>query len=136
MYNVCMRINVSIDNRLLKDFDDYCDHLRYNRSELLSKLMRDVVYNVHKESMADSSTVERRPVKADAEGSSPSLPAKELKGWCMINRAHPFIKGREFEIKKFTWEDENGNPVVNGQWGCIECIKYYENLGKGKVIYG
>ena len=43
-----MRINISIDDKLLKDFDSYCEKYRFNRSEFVSRLMRDVIFGTPK----------------------------------------------------------------------------------------
>lgn len=72
---------------------------------------------------------------SDVIGTSPEIKESKIFGFCTINRTHPFTKGKEFEIVNFTWEDENGNPVVKEQWGCRKCVSYFENLDRGSIIY-
>lgn len=131
-----MRINISIDDNLLKGLDDYCTKYCFNRSELISKIVRDIVFTpytpftqkVNNEYTQNTQNNQETQVEAVYED-KPNI------GWCKINRTHPFIKGEKFEIRKFTWEDENGNPVIKEQYGCLDCIKFYENMGRGKVYY-
>ena len=46
-----------------------------------------------------------------------------------------FEKGVKQEVKRITWEDENGNPVVKEKWYCDKCIKLLENKGVGRVYF-
>ncbi len=65
---VYMRINVSIDDKLLKNFDDYCEKYRFNRSEFVSKLMREVVFGTPKpkrEVKTEVREVQKEEIKKD-----------------------------------------------------------------------
>lgn len=53
------------------------------------------------------------------------------RGWCELH----FEKGVEYDRAFITWEDENGNPVVEKKWACPKCVEKYENMERGKVFY-
>ena len=38
-----MRVNISLNNKLLKVVNSYCETMGYNRSELISELLRNKV---------------------------------------------------------------------------------------------
>lgn len=59
----------------------------------------------------------------------------ESMGWCMLNVAHPFAKGKNYRVFKMTWEDENGTPVVDKKWACPKCIEHYTTIGRGRVSF-
>lgn len=123
-----MRVNISIDDVLLKDFDEYCGKLRYTRSELLSKLMRDVVYPLHnaQEVRVDVPTEMKREY-----GTMPPEIDDENMGWCELH----FEKGVTYPRKLITWEDENGTPVISKKFACPKCVEKYESMGRGRVYY-
>ncbi len=110
-----MRINISIDNKLLNDFDAYCNEFRYNRSEFISKIIRDVVYNIH------TTKTETPIIRQESEHI----------GWCEVH----FEKGVTYPRKLITYEDENGVAVIEKKWACPKCIAKYEEMGKGRVYY-
>lgn len=73
-------------------------------------------------------------VRQDVRQTSTIPVENNVMAFCDLNKAHPFMKGVEFEVRQITWEDENGNPLIKG-WGCEKCISYLENLGRGKVYF-
>ena len=113
-----MRINISISEELLKKTDGYAKINSYDRSSLIAEALRRI--------MADSSVVERRPVKADVGGPNPPLPAR---GWCETH----FEKGATYELTRITWEDENGNIVVDKKLVCPMCLVKYKSIGRGHL---
>lgn len=54
MYTILMRINLTLDENLLKDFDDYCVRYHYDRSEFIRKLIRDEIYKGKEERVQDT----------------------------------------------------------------------------------
>lgn len=58
-----------------------------------------------------------------------------ITGWCQVNAAHPMMPNVNFTIKKITWEDEEGRPLLESKWACPKCIEHYQNIGRGKVYF-
>lgn len=52
-------------------------------------------------------------------------------GWC---QGH-FEKGRDYELTKVTYLDENGSEVVKGKWLCPRCIQSLLQKGSGTLQY-
>lgn len=134
-----MRINVSIDDKLLIEFDKYCSIFNYNRSELLSKLMRDVVYNIHTDIPKDTHTLhtENIPIKKMIKNGNEihietgTMPVENKSiGYCSL---HFDVLGKR-ELTLISWEDENGNLVVDKKMVCPDCVEKYKNLGRGKIL--
>lgn len=130
VYTVCMRVNISIDDTLINDFDSYCDKFRYTRSELLSKLMRDVVYSVCKPTVVVAPTVNMPEMGTMAENTEDGTTPTKY-GWCQLH----FEKGKEYVLREVTWEDENGEKRIDKKLACPKCIAKLE-ASVGNVIYG
>jgi len=123
-----MRVNVSIDNRLLVDFDKYCEGKRYSRSELLSKLMRDVVYSLHN----GTTPTENKIVNT---GTISVKDVVDKVGWEYCQCHWEQTKGKTYPVKLITYEDENGFAVKDKKLACPDCILKYQNMGRGKLYY-
>jgi len=55
----------------------------------------------------------------------------EIYGWCQVH----FEKGKNYPLRKITYEDENGNAVIKEKYACEKCIKNLDNKGVGRVYY-
>lgn len=139
-----MKILLSIPDTLNEKLVKYCEAHDYEKSEFVRKLIREALDGTKvpentKETgtmpvkMVSSSTVEQRPVKAEVEGPSPSLPAEVLwedynmmpvykigideqycPNWCKKG-----IKQRIYPIKKF---DIDSKLLWEKQL-CKDCIE-------------
>lgn len=127
-----MRVNISIDDTLITDFDTYCDKYRYTRSELLSKLMRDVVYSVCKPIVSTPQSVPARastvPVITEPITYGPSddmsnlYTGEENIGYCEEH----FEKGKVYPRLNVQIEDPNGR-VLGKKNMCNKCLDSYKN---------
>lgn len=118
-----MKISINLPEELLKDMDKVCLDEKYERSEFIRTAIRDRIYpkDIHIGTM---------PVEHKVEiNTTPTV------AFCDLNMAHPFIKGKEYPVRQITWEDENGNPLINKRWACEKCIKHYQDLGRGRVYF-
>ena len=61
VYNVCMRVNISINDVLLKEVDSYCADMGYMRSALISELLRNKVKGTVQE-IKEVENIERVPM--------------------------------------------------------------------------
>lgn len=59
----------------------------------------------------------------------PGTTPKNKEGWCELH----FERGVKYPLQLVTWEDENGNPIINKKMACPKCIEQYTYLGKGKL---
>jgi hypothetical protein len=123
-----MRLNISIEDALLKKVDWYCEENSYNRSELIAELLRHRIMGVD---ITNPKKAMEIPTPAGDVIESPKK--GPVVGWCQINLSHPFQKGKNFPIKLITWEDENGALVVDKKWACEGCILYYRDIGRGSL---
>jgi len=139
-----MRVNISIDDKLLEDFDKHCDKFRYTRSELLSKIMRDVVYgtttvedkpiDMVEKKIVDAvnigtMTVEDKPYRGKPAGENEKYGVITWE-WCKALACHPFVPNEVKECAFVNSVDGDGNPANMGGKGysqafiCTECIDY------------
>lgn len=146
------KILLSIPDELLKDMDSYCAKLSYERSEFVRMLVRNVLYPlaIPPNDIPVITTMEGNPVfKEDVphNGTPALVPIPDLprireedtspiiQGWCQTNAAHPLLRNQNFPIRKITWEDEEGRPIVSEKWACPKCVEHYQNLGRGRVFF-
>ena len=54
VYNVCMRVNISLPEELLKNVDKYCKKGNFARSELIRKLLRDELWKNEREKRGEN----------------------------------------------------------------------------------
>ncbi len=54
-----------------------------------------------------------------------------IMGWCQLH----FEKGKNYPIRKISYEDENGNELIKQKWACPKCIGDLENKGVGRVYF-
>lgn len=139
VYTVCMRINISIDENLLKKFDEFCQKYSFTRSELISSLMRDTVFADKIPEgggpPADRSPKISREVQKVSEAQTVVEPLAEV-GQVVSEKA---------EIpREQIWEDRNFMPVT-AQIGFGFCQTHFERKqqktwfvsaedGTGKVL--
>jgi hypothetical protein len=71
------------------------------------------------------------PENSASISSTPSTPEVEDFGFCQVH----FEKGAEYILQLITWEDENGNPLIDKKLACPKCIEKYQNMGRGRVYF-
>jgi len=58
-----------------------------------------------------------------------------ISAWCLINVAHPFVASKNYPCHLISWEDEHGSMLIKNKTACLDCIEYYKNMGRGKLIF-
>lgn len=153
-----MRVNISIDEDLLKEFDGFCGRYRFTRSEFISALMRATVYDdftlkgvriitrklTGKEvNIQGGASIQNETPPKIMSGDDVAQPVvekvmdedgrqyslKALEGWC---QGH-FEKGVTYKRYLVTWEDENGEVKIDHRWYCESCLRKVFNFRKGKI---
>ena len=134
-----MRINISIEDELIKKADDYAKKFSYSRSSLIAQSLRMMIFGLNTKSPEGSST----PITSPTDLDNPSLAQIVMKGgedrtasvtsngWCELH----FEKGVTYPRRLITWEDEYGKPIVEKKLACPKCIAKYEGMGRGRVYY-
>ena len=119
-----MRINISIDDKLLQAFDSFCEKYRFNRSELLSKLMREQVYtHFTQPKTKENGKLENREVSTDDVSTvvmqrEVSQDEKELLKQEKIKKAREAIKNMEKNSKAPTFCPKHGTMRVGDHYTC------------------
>ena len=144
-----MKILLSIPDNLVKIIDEECVDEEYERSEYIRMCIRQHVFGDAKFTGTDGT-----PISTPAESKdlpkfkwkeSPSHPlddgvdleiestvppeTKTIQGWCQLH----FEKGKNYPLRKVTWEDENGTEVIKDKFACPKCIQGLE--GKDGHLY-
>jgi len=125
-----MRVNISLDDDLLKELDDYCKRFHDDRSGIVSEAIRNLLYFRLKEDTHTLHTeyggaIGKIPegVKTATEMDLPSM------GYCKLHWSE------KVHVTRVTWEDESGNPVIDQQLICDKCLEKYKKIGRGRLYY-
>lgn len=128
------KILLTLPDDLLASLDEYCKKFSYERSEMIRRLIRGIVYprdilqdEFEKKLENKNSTID---IPEEVETIKP-VGGSVISGWCQLH----FEKGKTYPIKEITWEDENGTPLVDKKWACPKCVEKYQNMGKGKLSF-
>ena len=120
-----MRFNISLDDELASDVDDFCKAYHYDRSSLIAEGLRKILY------FYDNITRNHKNPKEEVEKTLGKLEKSEIVRWCETH----YEKGKAYPCKLITWEDEDGNTVIDKKYACPTCLAKYEGMGRGKVTY-
>ena len=124
-----MRINISIDNTLLTQVDEYAEKYSYDRSELIAQALRKMIF---KEKEEPDVSLGKVPVMVSGIQSKNTHYKGEKSGdytwqWCKANKVHPFVAGDLRECLHVRFVDGDGEPAYfEGKyysgWTCKECL--------------
>lgn len=137
-----MRINLSLDDKLLADVDAYCEKWRYDRSELMAKLLRAEVYGITNKSKSKVDlSASAQPIvydKVEVKPLEPKTPPKDPNGDVLWEDSNfmPVVKkgvqgfcqghfeqGVKHEVFTVSKETGSGVVVYQNKLLCRECVK-------------
>jgi Arc/MetJ-type ribon-helix-helix transcriptional regulator len=152
-----MKISLNFPDSLLEKLDNYCSRHDFERSEFVRMLVREKlekktiypngIHEVYPKAIQEKekpiiteydkikSTLTHDKQETVVLESIPKYEGKIVRGWCLLNISHPFVKNKDYDCKLISWEDESGNTIVNQKLACLDCIEYYKSLEKGKLSY-
>ena len=142
-----MKVNLSIDEGLLKDLDVHCQKYHFERSEAIRQSIRGLIYQKPKEIVQNKSEtpkvsvtpiVENTPDvykgKSFQEGEEFGYPMILTWEWCKANATHPFLKGKLYKCRLVTYTDKDGyvgaiaGKIYEKAYICLDCIKKLEGM--------
>jgi hypothetical protein len=123
------KVLLSLPEKLLKDLDIVCDSQGYDRSEYIRMCIRQRLYDTG-DKMFDEAGIVKEIWKEAEDDLNGGEKSKNL-GWCQLH----FERGVKYPLTLITWEDENGNTVIDKKLACPKCVERYEKIGRGRVFY-
>ena len=158
-----MKITISMKDEIVRKLYVYCTEYGFNRSELISLLVRKQImaFDLAREGVEvkvptkvevktqNGGVIDLSDETHDQGGKLLSGNAidtdnfgelNKKHGWCNLMKAHSFTAGQTFDVYCVTVENIDGIPVQRGKrllkdvWGCRECVLAEEgNIMSGDI---
>lgn len=117
------KILLAIPDDMMRDIDDYCKQYSFERSEFIRSVIRGKIYG------GPSGYQPVQPSSTEQGSPNPASALKIQKRYCELH----FESGVEYDCRLVSFENENGDVVIDTKWACPKCYMELKNRDYGIV---